>query len=276
MLSKLPGGWVKPKLEVSPPAAPDSRWFADAGLAVMRSPSAHVIVDAGAFGSGSGGHSHADTLSIVAFRDGSELLIDPGTFTYIADPAARERFRGTAAHNTVGIDGVEQAEARGPFRWESPPDVRLLYWKSDECRDVLDASCRYRGFTHRRSIVFRKPDALVVVDRIDGLAGEHTVEQRWLGPDDKPDDNNGDFLATLPVPLSEEPAERSRAFGSTEPARRYVARWRGTLPVTLAALVSFSTAPKLRSVHESGGAILVEFEGGSARFPKDGPPESTT
>ena len=272
-LAEQAAWWLgQTETQVSPPPASDSRWFADAGLAVMRSPSAHVIVDAGAFGSGSGGHSHADTLSIVAFRDGSELLIDPGTFTYIADPSARERFRGTAAHNTVWIDGIEQAEARGPFRWESPPDVRLLHWNSDGCRDVLDASCCYGGFTHRRSIVFRKPDTLVIVDRIDGPAGEHTVEQRWLSPDD----TNDNFLATLPVPLSKELAERSRAFGSTEPARRYVARWRGTLPVTLAALVSFSTTPELRSVQASDGAILVEFEGGSARFPKDGAPESTT
>ena len=254
--------------EVSSTPVSNSRWFADAGLAVMRSPNAHVIVDAGAFGSGSGGHSHADTLSIVAYRDGNELLIDPGTFTYLADPAERERFRGVPAHNTVWIQAAEFARPCGPFRWESAPQVQQLHWKSDIRSDVLDAECRYDGFAHRRSVVFHKPDILVVLDRIRGPAGVHTVEQRWLCPEG----TDAAFLATLPEAVAE-PAQRSCAFGSVEPARRYVARWQGMFPAVLAAVIGFGRAPVIRSVCDSDGATLVEYEGGAARFPENGAPE---
>ena len=69
-----------------------SRLFENAGLAVMVSGDRQILIDAGPFGPGSAGHSHSDTLSIVA-RSGQEwLLIDPGTFTYVGDPAGERGF----------------------------------------------------------------------------------------------------------------------------------------------------------------------------------------
>ena len=79
------------------------------------------------------GHSHADTLSLVLRQGQEQILIDPGTYTYVADPLWRDRFRGTAAHNTVRIDGLDQgipsgtlcladaARCRGPRLGEFPP-----------------------------------------------------------------------------------------------------------------------------------------------------------
>src|SRR5439155_666058 len=63
-----------------------SQLFADAGVAVMACGDIHVIVKAGPFGEGSGGHSHSDVLSLVARLGEREILIDPGTYTYVADP----------------------------------------------------------------------------------------------------------------------------------------------------------------------------------------------
>lgn len=239
-----------------------SRWFPDAGLAVMRSGAAHVMVDAGGFGAGSAGHSHADTLSVVAFHEGGELLIDPGTFTYTVDPAARERYRGAAAHNTIAIGGVEQAVARGAFRWERPPEVELLHWSPGERRDMVDARCRYGGFEHRRSVALEKPDLLVVVDRVAG-PGEHTVEQRWLCPAG----SEGSFLATFPA-ASAERAERSVAYGSSEPATRWVSRQEGRLPMVFAAAIGFGRVPRLGAVREAEGGVVVEYGGGEVWFPE--------
>jgi uncharacterized heparinase superfamily protein len=211
-----------------------SQLFPDTGIAVMRSAQAQVIMDVGPFGRGSAGHSHADTLAIIAFVDGEELLIDAGTFTYISDPEARQRFRGTAAHNTISIDSLEQAEPQGPFRWVNPPSVELLRWNSDEKCDLVDAQCSYRGFTHRRTVTFEKPEKLVVVDRVTGPEGEHTIEQRWLTPKDvRP------HIASTPAAVSV-PAERSIALGSREPANRWVVRYIGTLPTTLTTTIDLS------------------------------------
>ena len=74
--------------------------------------SGQLLIDAGPLGSGSGGHGHADALSICLVRNGRNLLIDPGTFEYVGNTGERARLRGTGAHNTMQVDGRDQAEAR--------------------------------------------------------------------------------------------------------------------------------------------------------------------
>jgi hypothetical protein len=252
------------KVHSTASVAAGSRYFADSGLAVLRSGNTQVFVDVGKFGSGSAGHSHADTLSLLAFVDGEELLIDPGTCTYVADPERRQRFRGTTAHNTVSIDSLEQAEPQGPFRWVGAPEVELLHWSSTQERDIVDARCQYRGLVHRRSVVFQKPGLVLVLDRVEGPAGSHRVEQRWLAP---PEAAAG-FLGTLPRAV-EEPAERSCALGSIQPARRWIAAWDGALPATLVAAIRLDGGrTEIRNV--SGAAeVRVEFDdGGIVVFPE--------
>ena len=94
----------------------------------MVSGDVQLVVKAGPFGEGSGGHSHSDVLSLTARAGGREVLIDPGTFTYVADPVERNRFRGSGAHNTVRIDGRDQAVPGGPFRWNDKPAVSVWQW----------------------------------------------------------------------------------------------------------------------------------------------------
>lgn len=156
----------------------ESRFFGDAGVAVMTDGDTHIVADAGPFGTGSGGHSHSDTLSIVVRRGSQDILIDPGTYTYISDPQWRNRFRGSAAHNTVRVNGRDQASPAGPFRWNDKPDVRVLEWTTRPGADRLDAVCVYGGIQHRRLVVFNKPDTLIVIDRIES-AGEIRAEQFW-------------------------------------------------------------------------------------------------
>ena len=131
----------------------------------------HVLFDAGPFGPGSAGHSHADTLSIIVRRGREEILTDPGTYTYVGDAAWRNRFRGTAMHNAIRIDELDQGEPGSPFSWRTKPDVRITgKWA---------AECSYSGFVHRRRIEFDSPTKLVITDEIEGPPGEHLVEQFW-------------------------------------------------------------------------------------------------
>lgn len=160
---------------------PESVRFPDCGLVVMSSGDVQVIVDAGSFGPGTAGHSHADTLSVIVRKGREEVLVDPGTYTYVGDPKWRAWFRGTAAHNTVRIDGSDQAIARGPFGWQSRPAVEVTAWESAAERDRLVAVCSYNGFRHEREVVFEKKQQQVTMnDRISGgEPGEHRVEQFW-------------------------------------------------------------------------------------------------
>lgn len=152
-------------------APPATAFFPDTGLWIVTRGNLHLVADAGPFGRGSGGHSHSDTLSLVLRTAEEELLIDSGTYSYLGDPAARERFRSSAAHNTLRAAGFDQATPAGPFRWTDKPTVRVI----EQSEHVLEAECVARAFTHRRRFELR-PDSLVITDFIDGPP---PLEQLW-------------------------------------------------------------------------------------------------
>jgi Heparinase II/III-like protein/Heparinase II/III N-terminus len=244
------------------PAVP-SRLFPDAGVAVMLSGDRQVIVKAGPFGEGSGGHSHSDVLSLVARIGPREVLIDPGTYTYVSDPEERNRFRSSAAHNTVRIDKRDQAHPAGPFRWENKPATSIRAWTSSAETDFLDASCAYRGFTHRRRVRFLKPDQVVVLDTVDGPPGEHLVEQFWhlAAAED------GTRLS-FPTPAESLSGWRSRAFGAKEPAPVLRVTHRGPLPIQMAAVLDLSDkpAPGAVTLRREREKTVVAWHAGTVEF----------
>jgi len=61
------------------------------------------------------GHAHADTLTFELSLFGQRVFVDSGTSTY-EKTAERERQRGTAAHNTLTVDGENSTEVWGGFR----------------------------------------------------------------------------------------------------------------------------------------------------------------
>ena len=74
-----------------------------------------LIFDCGPLGDG--GHGHYDLLSVEAFAGGRPLVVDPGRFTYAEEPPNLRRwFKGTAAHNTVCVDGLDQTPYRAGAR----------------------------------------------------------------------------------------------------------------------------------------------------------------
>lgn len=227
----------------------ESKRFADCGLVVMADGDVQLIADAGPFGPGSAGHSHADTLSVVLRLGGEEILVDPGTYTYVGDPEWRERFRGTAAHNTLRVDGQEQAMARSPFAWASRPEVEVLQWDSTPAADTLVAACRYAGFSHERKIVFDKAERrITVLDRVEGPPGEHRVEQFWhLGAEVRElsprrfqvgRNTTMSFAGGGEVRLME--GWVSPALGAKEPAPVLCVERREVLPITLETVVEIS------------------------------------
>ena len=112
------GALGRPRQLPRPPDRP--RRFPDAGLVILRSrgedgPEIWCRCDGGPHGFLSiAAHAHADALSVEVRHDGVDILADPGTYCYHGEPAWREWFRSTAAHNTVEVGGVTQAESGGP------------------------------------------------------------------------------------------------------------------------------------------------------------------
>jgi hypothetical protein len=181
-------------LTPAPPQAALSQVFPHGGYVVMRSgwePDAHqLIFDVGPLGCPvSGGHGHADLLSVQCAVFGEPYFVDAGTYGYTGDSGSRDYFRSTQAHSTVIMDGQPQAVPAGPFRWQARPTARLRCWVPTPEADFADAdhSAYLRladGLVHRRRVVFVREGYWVLVDDLEG-SGEHHVALRFqLAPID--------------------------------------------------------------------------------------------
>jgi len=175
----------------------------------------------------------------VVRSGGQELLIDSGKFTYVGEEKWRNWFRGPHAHNTIVVDGRDQAIAAGPFRWVNRPEVNIQSWKTNSQHDLLEAECTYAGFTHHRRVEFQKPDVILITDEIDGPPGEHDVEhdveQLWhLG--------SLEARSRLVLPDGDELIEgwRSDIFGEKHPSPVVRVLRRCNLPVRLEAKIVLS------------------------------------
>ncbi len=216
-----------------------SRLFDHSGAAFLQSGVLWVQADAGPFGFGGAGHSHSDSLSIAVWLNGVPVFIDPGTYTYVADPEERAWFRGSAAHNTVRIDRRDQALGAGPFRWKSKPLVQIEEWDPDAVRPKLKAVCRYDGFTHHRTVIL-EPGRLVVIDDIEGPPGEHVCEQIWqLGP------AAGKVKLDFSAPVTTAKSSFSPAYGQKCTGTAMIASVTGPLPIRMVMLLETGQSPQL-------------------------------
>ena len=93
--------------------SPTARLFPDAGLAVLRTRTAWLLVTNGETGTrGFGNHKHNDLLSFEFHAEGGPWIVDPGSYVYTGDPEARNLHRSTAFHSTLQLGDLEQAEIR--------------------------------------------------------------------------------------------------------------------------------------------------------------------
>lgn len=109
--------------------------FTDGGVYILADENNHVFIDCGPVGlAGLGGHGHNDALSLEAWLSGVPLIMDPGSYVYTADFDARNRFRSTASHNTVQVDGAEINRLHAPDNlWNLHEDAKahLVTFESD-------------------------------------------------------------------------------------------------------------------------------------------------
>ncbi|HJQ69881.1 MAG TPA: alginate lyase family protein [Blastocatellia bacterium] len=144
----------------------------------------YAIIDCGDHGArGRGSHAHSDALSVELFAMGQTFLRDPNTFVYTASERWRNRFRSTAYHNTVRIDGVEISEIKEEHLFTLGANVapQVYKWESDADRDVLDAA--HFGYmrlpqpvVHRRVVTLDKREGFWIVEDVFSGDGEHEIE----------------------------------------------------------------------------------------------------
>ncbi len=135
-------------------------------------------------------HGHSDALALEVRYDGVDVLADPGTYDYHGEPGWRDYFRSTRAHNTLQVNGTDQAAPVGPFIWGRHPRSRLLYvdgldgdgpavWRAEH-----DGFRRLRSSaTHRRTVTLNRASrCLTVEDELDAINVPTITLAYHLGP----------------------------------------------------------------------------------------------
>ncbi len=105
------------------------------------------------------------------------MVVDTGVSTYEPGPE-RAYERSTAAHNTVRMDGEEQAEIWASFRVGRRPHVgQIRGGRNGVFPFVSGEHDAYRrlGVVHARTILLHAPDTWIVADILQG-SGSHRVE----------------------------------------------------------------------------------------------------
>ncbi len=144
-----------------------------------------VLLDAGELGYLSiAAHGHADALALLLSVAGREILIDPGTYTYNSEPEWRSYFRGTAAHNTVQVDELDQSIQAGSFMWLAHAKARCIEHKQEGGQQTWKGEhrgyCRLKDpVVHSRTVVYdQERDSLEITDELS-CRGTHKVAIHW-------------------------------------------------------------------------------------------------
>jgi uncharacterized heparinase superfamily protein len=180
---------------------PTSTSFEETGYYVYEDEDVYFVIDGGSIGPDYlPGHAHADIFSYELSIDRNRWIVDTGVSTYESGSDRRYE-RGTAAHNTVTVDGADQAECWGSFRVARrfpPSDVSYKHAEDGAsfqgCFDGY-ASLLGDDITYERRVFI---DALGQAIRVEDLVtgrGHHCIESRiHLHPDVKVEAREADSI----------------------------------------------------------------------------------
>lgn len=225
------------------------------------------------------GHRHDDSLSFELASGGRLRLIDSGTYRYNGCERARRHFRGTSAHNTVRIDGLDHSQSSDTFKWARLAEARLL--QTIFSAPVDYAAGEQNGYMslpnpclHRRAVLFARPDYFVLFDEFKGHGehdfesffhcGEAQIEQTvrgWL----RINYDDGERLLIVPIardqlmvellPDSDCEGWRSRAYGHKERCLSIKLQQRSAVPrEVITLLIPFrDQEPSVEAVKTDNG-----------------------
>lgn len=163
-----------------------STFFEDSQMAVMRKGDLFAIIHNNPLSfnhseNGNqiyGSHTHCDMLSFTLSDGKQNLIVDPGTFCYTSNPRMRKIFRGTAMHNTVCVDDLDQQEQNDTnlfalMQYSFPKETIMLddntfkgeYWYEDSGRVI---------YKHQR--IFKLMNEGCEIDDKIALKGKHSVK----------------------------------------------------------------------------------------------------
>jgi len=146
--------------------------YPDAGYFGARLDKGYCVIDCGRIGPDDlPAHGHGDVLSFELSLFDQRFVVDQGVFEYTAGPR-RQASRSASHHNTLCLDGADQAEFFSRFRVGRRPNVDLLDFTTVEDGFTLEGE--HDGFArlpgsprHRRRFQLNRT-TLRIEDRILG------------------------------------------------------------------------------------------------------------
>ena len=178
-------------IRIDPPSA---QVFPAAGQVFVRSgfdPGAEYLAfDAGTWG---GAHCHLSRLAFTYRAGGRMLIADPGILNYeMSDPLASYG-KGTSAHTTLNIDGMNQSDTDAFLhRTALDGDVALIhasyqggYWEGRFYWGFRDGRGRGVFGWHDRILLLVKGEYLLVLDNMLAEAGHEIRNCFQVGPMEK-------------------------------------------------------------------------------------------
>ncbi|MBX3290095.1 MAG: alginate lyase family protein [Acidobacteria bacterium] len=164
------------KFEEIEPRKPETctKAFHDGGIFTSRSSwksdADHLLIDCGPHGFMNAGHAHADALGVIVTIGGRPLFVDSGTYVYTSDLAARDKYRSSAAHNCLTVNGESSSTTNGPFSWKTMANARLMHWSVEG--ENVRFSGSHDGFEqfgvkYERQVVHDKSRGFTITDTVE-------------------------------------------------------------------------------------------------------------
>lgn len=163
---------------VAEPATLKSRFYRDAGFAITRSGNDYLLFNADNQGmyrdtGTTVSHTHCDWFSFVLAVNGIPFIVDPGSYVYSSDASERNRFRSTAMHNTLVVNGENQEKVNHKTLWDyrrkSHPVIE--FWRSDSDKDTI--ACCHESYNwlggetrHKRKVEFEKKTSRWIIEDV--------------------------------------------------------------------------------------------------------------
>jgi uncharacterized heparinase superfamily protein len=126
------------------------------------------------------GHAHADTLSFEWSLKGQRVLVNSGISEYGVS-AERLRQRGTAAHNTVVVNGENSSEVWSGFRVARR--ARTFDVKTEQAGDSVTVKAAHDGYKRLRTKVIHRREWRLssgVFEVTDTLTGKFKTAEAYF------------------------------------------------------------------------------------------------
>ncbi|MEO0730347.1 MAG: alginate lyase family protein, partial [Pseudomonadota bacterium] len=120
--------------------------YPDAGYFGVRTPDLYLIADCGRIAPDDlPAHGHGDILAFELSIASHRMIVDQGVFEYVAGEK-RSTSRAAASHNTLSLEGTDQAEFFGAFRCGRRPNVTTRNYSPTDDGFILEGS--HDGYAH--------------------------------------------------------------------------------------------------------------------------------